>query len=513
MSAVSAEKRTEIRGALSRTTLSILIVGTLLRVVFFLLSQNNGGDAFDRLEKTEVWLRHPSWQLAFGGWLPLHFWLMAALGWVLRNVALGGRLLSLLLGIASLWVFWKLARELYDEAAANLSLLVFSFYSLHIGYATSSSSEVPYLFFVLAGLACFFVYRRRSSYGWLALGGICLTLGAAIRYEAWIMILAVGIVLLLAAWESFGTNSWRASLVHPLLIFGATAGAWPAFWMPYCWKKFGHPLFFVAMQHVWVPIQETFGKPSWQYTLSLMPGVLLLTLSPFAIAGALYALWLATRERKGREFAIIAMVFVSVQAYQLLSGGMRASARYTITAGTLLAVMSGYGLEQMVRGWFPMHRPVCRATIVAIIALNLGITTAVSESQLRFSDKFRSISPLVQFTHYIEDVANYLRPRLNAGQPIVIDNFNYESNLVAAAVGLTPDQTNDSFLTAARDDADPRPYMQQKHPRYLVFSDRGTLRHYLSLPDGCQSPTILGGMTFRCVFEDEIYRIFEVTYR
>lgn len=244
-----------------------------------------------------------------------------------------------------------------------------------------------------------------------------------------------------------------------------------------------------------------------------MPGVLLLTLSPFAIAGTLYALWLAARERRGREFAIIAMVFVCVEAYQLLSGGMRASARYTITAGTLLAVMSGYGLERMVRGWFPMHRRACHAAIVATIALNLGIITAVSESRLRFSDKFRSVSPQVQFTHYIQDVANYLRPRLKADEPIIIDNFNYESNLVAAAVALTPEQTNDSFLTAARDDADPRPYMQEKHPRYLVFSDRGTLQRYLSLPEGCQSPMTLGNMTFRCVFEDKIYRIFEVTYR
>ncbi len=508
----AAEIRTELRGSISRAALAILIMGTLLRVVFFFLSQNNGGDAFDRLAKTEAWLRHPSLQLAFGGWLPLHFWLMAALGWLLKNVALGGRLLSLLLGTASLWMFWKLARDLYEEGAANISLLVFSFYSLHIGYTTSSSSEIPYLFFVLAGLTSFFAYRRSGQYRWLALSGICLTLGAAIRYEAWVIILAVGVVLFLAAWESFRANLRRASLLYPLLLFSVTAGAWPAFWMPYCWKKFGHPLFFAVMQHVWVPIEQTFGKPSGLYTLSLMPGVLLLTLSPLAIAGALYALWLATRERTGREFAIVTMVFVCVQAYQLLSGGMWASARFTITPGTLLAVMSGYGLERMRCGWFPKHRRLFSAAILTTIALNLVMITAVSESRLPFSDKFRSVSPLVQFTHYIEDVADYLRPRLKPNEPIVIDNFSYESNILSAALGLTPDHMNNSFLTAARDDADPRPYMQEKHPRYLVFSDRGTLRHYLALPGGCQTPVTLGNMTFRCVFEDKIYRIFEVTY-
>src|SRR5581483_1234907 len=187
-----------------RLLLFSVALGIMLRLSFYLIGANNGGDAIDRFSKAEDWLQHPTTNLFFGAWLPLHFWLMAGIAKLLSiSVETAGRMLSLVLGSASLLAVWHAARDLYGEKAAGLSLLVFAFYTLHVGYSTTSSAEVPYLFFALAGLALFFRYRRKPSIRTLVWSGLLFTIGAAIRYEAWVMMFAVALVLLaepLKAW-------------------------------------------------------------------------------------------------------------------------------------------------------------------------------------------------------------------------------------------------------------------------------------------------------------------------
>ena len=134
----------------------IILAGSALRIAFFFIGENAGIDALARAQMTEEWLKHPDFRLVFAMWLPFHFWLMAGMAVLARNAALGGRLLSLLLGIASLGACWALAKEVYGVPAAKLSHLAFALYSLHIGYSTTSSSGAPYLFFVLSGMLGFF---------------------------------------------------------------------------------------------------------------------------------------------------------------------------------------------------------------------------------------------------------------------------------------------------------------------------------------------------------------------
>src|SRR6267378_3714330 len=144
----------------------LLSIGCALRVAFFFFSQKNGGDAFARAALTASWLQHPSLNLDFGGprWPPLHFWLMALVAQAVPDVLLAGRLLSLIAGLISLWLVWKLASRLYGDSAATLSLAIFAFYSLHIGYSTTSSSEETFVAFVLGGLVGVFSFRDSGKY-------------------------------------------------------------------------------------------------------------------------------------------------------------------------------------------------------------------------------------------------------------------------------------------------------------------------------------------------------------
>jgi len=505
---INEETRTENLS----TAYWILSVGTLLRLLFFFPSENTGGDAWARAALTAEWVQHPSLSFFFDAWLPLHFWLMGALALLLHNTVLACRLLSLALGLGSLWVFWRLGRTIFGSTAATLSLLVFSFYTLHIAYSTTSSSEAPYLFFVLGGLLCFFIYRRGGKQQWIVLSGICLTLGAAIRYEAWVVMFGMALALLGSPWDLFRRGFWRAQRIQALLLFAVTAGAWPAFWMVYEWIKLGQPFYFIAQNHVWVSEQLAFAQRSLLYRLALTPGVILLTLTPVALAGSFYGLWLTLREQVRRDFAVVLVTVAFVQFSQIISGGVMAFARYTLTLGTLLAAVSGYGLEQLARRYFPQSAGAVRTALATLLVLNLGLILVLSETRHRYSEKFGSISPRLRFTHYIKDVGDYLRPRLAPNDAVVIDDFNVESGLVALAAGLPLQPGPNAFLGTTRKGSELLDFMKAKKPRYLVYADRGTLRPHLSMPSPCTSAAQFAGMEFRCVFENEVYCVYEVRY-
>jgi 4-amino-4-deoxy-L-arabinose transferase-like glycosyltransferase len=498
----------------------ILITGALLRILFYYLSDNDGTDALERAALAAKWINHPNWDLVFGGsWLPLHFWLVGGLALVIGNVELASRLLSLLTSVASLWLVWKIARNMYSRCAADFSLLAFAFYTLHIGYSTTSSSEAPYLFFVLAGLYFFLIFGRSSGLFWLALSGICLTLASAIRYEAWVVIFGVGLIVLGPPWRILRITFWRVEHLKSLALFVLTAGSWPGFWMGYSWLKWKHPLYFVALNHKNVAgtlaLVQT-GLPAI-YRFAVFPASLFLALSPLVLGAASYALWVALHKTAGWQIAFLLITLALVQYYQIASGGVMAFARYTITIGTFLAIMSGDGFERIRRRYFPDATRTFYAAIIIVLALNMGIILTLSEAQWRFSEKFAAISPRVRFPHYIQGLGKALHDRLGPADSLVIDNYNEQPNEVEAAAGLPLLNSDRVFDSAAEEPQNLRGdllrFIDTKGPRYLVYSDRGTLRLILGLLGGCQSrPIITEGMEFQCLFATDVYTLYEIHY-
>lgn len=500
------------RRSIAREVWWIFFVGAGLRLVFFFFAENNGGDALARAAMTAGWLKHPGSLLNFEPWLPVHFWLMAGMSVIVGEPALGARMLSLLLGIASLGIFWLLAREIYGCSAATLSLMVFTLYSLHIGYSTTSSSEVPYLFFMLVGLLGFFLYRRSGSLATLGVAALALGISAGIRYEAWVCIFAVVLILIFMTRPDVTGGFWRTEHVREVLLFGTIAGSWPLFWLIYQWKAFGRPLYGVTMNYKWVVEQVAIEHRSRLYHMVLSPAVILLTLSPVIVAASLYGLARGLRESAGREFAMIFVIMGAVFSYQILAGGLLPLARYTITLGTLLALASGYGLDQFGQSLSQQRVRQFRTAIALLLILNLGAILALSEEQNRFSDQFSAISPRLRFRNHIEEVRRYLKPRLKPEDAVVIDDYNVESNIIAAAIGLPLDTGGRAFLASSQPLSNLPEYMSRKHPRYLIYSDRGVLKPYLALPDNCPASFVTKGMEFQCLLANDIYRVYGVAY-
>jgi Dolichyl-phosphate-mannose-protein mannosyltransferase len=496
----------------------ILLTGALLRVVFFLASPNAGGDALDRAALAEKWAQHPTLSTVVfkGGWLPLHIWLEGSFALLWKNAESASRLLSLFAGVASLWLVWKIARTIYGEAAAFLSLAVFALYSLHIGYSTTSASESSCVFFALAGLAFFFAFQQTHKLRLVALSGICLGFSAAIRYEAWIIIFGTGLASIGPPLSILRPEFWRAKRLSALGIFALTGGATPAFFMAYSWLKWGHPLYAIALNKSRVVQTLSAFPQSHSYQWAFMPGVLFLTLSPLALAGAVYAVWSTIRYQAGRSLAVVIASLTVVQLYEIVSGGQLTLARYSIFLGTLLAIASGYGLEQIARRFPPRYLRTSRSVVIAVLVLNLGTILALSEAQWQFSDKFASISPRLRFTRHVQSIGSELARRLGSNDAVVIDNYNVESNQVAAIAGL-PLAGSPRVLDASVERSDLRgdlqKFMETERPKYVVYSDKGALRPWLRLAGGCPAvPVISGGMSFQCRYANDIYTLYEVGY-
>lgn len=490
----------------------LLFTGFGLRVAFFFLSQKNGGDAFARAAVTANWLQHPSLILDFGGpkWPPLHFWLMALVAQIVPDVLLACRLLSLIAGLVSVWLFWKLVSGLYGNSAARLSLAIFALCSLHIAYSTTSSSEETFVAFVLGGLLGVFSFRASGKHGALIAGGLSLTAAAAIRFEAWIVIFALGLIFLVGQkgrrYHSLGY--WKA-----LFVYGVTSGAWPVFWTIRDWILTRHAFYALADNRASIPAQlAVFPAHGRLYELALFPGVIVLTLTPVAVAGVIYALWLSVRDGKNLDFVFLVIFFALFQFTTIATGGIIALARYTLMLGTFCALVAGYGLMELGERLFGSRRRRVLPVLFTVLVVNLALIVGLSEYPSSFEDKVRSVSPLMQFPVHIDGVGKFLRPMIRPEDRIVIDNYNEESNLLGIVVGLPLLPGDRAFLPSDRKGKDAFPYLNSYHPRFAILAERGAIGSHFGLPPACSASWIVRGMEFRCLYENEIYRIYKIDY-
>jgi hypothetical protein len=84
---------------------AIVLIAVVLRVGCMLLADNAGGDALARESLAANWLLHPTANMHFGEWPPLHIWLVAGASLLFRSTTWGGRILSCILGCISVYYF------------------------------------------------------------------------------------------------------------------------------------------------------------------------------------------------------------------------------------------------------------------------------------------------------------------------------------------------------------------------------------------------------------------------
>jgi hypothetical protein len=359
-------------------------------------------------------LNPPTWEKAISpetprGWHarypPLHFALLHFASWPLRtlvahkviqlddydaNVMLTyfGRIVSLLMGLATLWLVYRVGRQVYDRRSALWAVFATASIAPFVYYAKMTNLDVPYLcWFALSLLA----YVRILKYERL---GDYLLFGAAAAAAVCTKDQAYGLYLLspLALIAGLYRHDFRdrgplrgllRSLLDPRLIAGGLTAV-------FCFALFQD--LFWDFHRLQIHVRLLLGPMSEGYKdfpdtwaghwelLKLFLRQIAFALNPaLTTAAVLGLLWTAYRGVKGRdreEVFLLGCIFLLVVSYYVtfLNLILFTFDRYVLPVALLLALFAGRALGQLLElSAGPGRRPALRWATAAIGALVVGV--------------------------------------------------------------------------------------------------------------------------------------------
>jgi hypothetical protein len=339
---------------------AVVVLALAARLSALPFATTDGGDAPSRVWAGWEWLSHPR-LLTHGVWGPLHSYLIALSLWVVPDPVHAPAALSVLFSVASAaLLYWFVRLEFGEPREALLVGLTYAVYPIAIRNGVSVRSETPFVFFLLLtgiGLA-----RARGGAGdWrhAAASGIALTLASMLRYEAWMLIPLLGLLV------------WRRPRL--LLIFAACALVHPIFWTVGNWLHNGDPFYGFTFAARWELETMGRGRLGWAsllaraaaYPWSVLEGMSL-PIGLVCLAGA--ALALGARHRTAVWLVPLAGL-LGLWGFGVARGALVPKLNYTEIAGTLLFPFSALLYQRLgVQRW-PLPRIGLAAITLPLVSL------------------------------------------------------------------------------------------------------------------------------------------------
>lgn len=263
-----------------------LLVLVARLVVMFLVVQ--GADLAGDEAYYWDWGRRPDW--GYFSKPPMIGWMMGVIGWLTGNAEWGIRLTALLLGGATLWLIWRLTRDLFDGSTAFLAALLIVLTPGNAGLSLLLTIDAPLL---LAWTLSLWLYWR-----------------AAEKPDSWPR------WLLLALAIGFGCLSKQMMLVFPALMLAFAAISHqdrallrnPRFWMAcVIGMAFIIPVLKWNQEHGWITLEHTkhhfdTQSMSWSRWLSRVGenvGMQALIYTPVLFVALVVVLWRSFRGFRG----------------------------------------------------------------------------------------------------------------------------------------------------------------------------------------------------------------------
>lgn len=441
-----------------RKTLLALGIVALLRLLVFPFAENVAGDAVVRSWLAHAWLQHPhligSSLQGCAQYGPLHFPLIALVEWVTGSEHLAGRLVSLFAGVLSALPIFALARRLFSERAAWSSVIVLALWPLHIQASTTAASEAVSGVFVLAGVAAIARALETREREVLVAAAFAFTLGAAVRYDVWLWIPLLAVLL----WWQLGFR--RA------FLFGVVAASFPVAWLLGHLVDTGdllypvhviddyHRAWFVSESAIWGPTRYRF------IVLGFWPLTALVTFTPVAALLGARAL-LRSRVRWLVLLIVIPTLVLSLRGAVL--GSFVPLSRFTMKELSLFVIFVGAALSELKRPWFGLMM----ASLVAWIPIVEGAARA----DWQWANSFRAISGLSLNDPHLREVVQALRERASPSADIVavdVDPRGFDDIQLAFECGLP-------FKQVGRKRAASFETLIAPGARWLVLFDGGEL--------------------------------------
>jgi hypothetical protein len=178
-------------------------------------------------------------------WLPLPHLLMLPFVWndFLWHSGLAGTIVSSLSFVGASYFIFKLAKALtHDPVSAFLSALVFIL-NPNMAYMQSiPMTESLLIFLFIASCYYLFLWQKLDSYKYLALTGFFTLLGTLTRYDGWMLLAQMAIVVLLVAFQKGGYKKAEGNFI----LFCTIALYGVLLWFVWNLLIFNDPLYFVT---------------------------------------------------------------------------------------------------------------------------------------------------------------------------------------------------------------------------------------------------------------------------
>ena len=462
-----------------RTAAWLFLLALAVRLVFLLLSPNNGNDAWLRYLDALFWAHHPT-QLPPDAdmWLPLHFWLLGAV-LRLRSSQELARLFTAFLGALTLVPFWGVVRRAFQPRVALASTIALALFGFHIAYSVTTSSEAPTIFFMATALYGWVRLRSEGKILWGVTGGLALSAASLCRFEPWVAVPVLSLLLLdfSGGWSSLVGK--RANWIR-LLSFAAPASAGSAGWTVFSWMKWNDPLAVARHNMLLTATIPAILRHSLPFRLAVVPGSLLVSLSPVILPLAASGLVLALIQPSGlaRPIAILALILAGTDYFNAVVN-QTTQARFTLMYSWLLLPFAFEALEWLVarysfRDW--------RASYAAVAAFFLlwegGIIVGTAYAPAAVADRLGVMSPTLPLRRELRNLTTWLKQHVPSSSAVIVDSLDYDAGDITRFAGFRTAQVfqvRNNLVNRTVLKRQISEFLELRHPDFLVCAPQGPL--------------------------------------
>jgi len=452
-----AEAQLHSADTLKRSFLVPLAVAALARAAPLAFGFEHYGDAPVRIELAERWAAQPH---LWHGYLetyqygPLHLTLVGALLRLLGDRLVAARLLSLITGLAGVWLLHKIAERERGPEAGFWAALGLALSPLHIQASTTGASEAPFLALFLG--AAFLVLR-----GQIVAPALLLAAAGLVRYDGWLYVPLLGGLLL-----------WRRRGLVRAAAFSAVAFAPAVFWMWVNARWAGDPLapiHRIDRDHAELARMALAASgPFWARLNALLYWPLAVCVVATPALGVL-ALWGSARALRLRQpgwdlvaVAWIPALYLTFRAAVLAD--FHPMARFTMVSASLSLVFASDALALLARPARAISAAVAVATPLVLAALCWNRTGPAAEWA-------RPVAPIGSLPPGIGEAALWLRANAKEGDLVLLDDSSYFLDIPLAFASRLPE----SKLLRARWTDDFEQRSSRRSPTLAVLVERGRL--------------------------------------
>lgn len=264
---------------------------------------------------------------------PLLHFLLAESFFLLGPSILAGRLVVLVCSVLTLFILFKLGKDLFDKKIALLAVVFLGTSFVFFQLSRKVMQEIPMMLFFL--ISIYFYNKTREDDGWrnYILGGLFFGLSFLTKW------LALPLVVILF----FFADTQRENLpkvFSSIVLVGVIVAPWA--FIAYKLKALFIPLV-TSVTNLWVAKVEpaSLSIPGLlYYPIKFFTQQTSLLLGGFAISSLVYYIWKGGRNRPG----IVAWV-LSVLIFALLISNK--GWRFTLLYIPALCLLSGWGIEKL----------------------------------------------------------------------------------------------------------------------------------------------------------------------